>query len=84
MSRCSRVEPRGPTERLHKHVTGQVGMSACILLSDSQRTFLSSYIQGDSGVKVNVFGCDSINHCEGKIVSMSLCLSLNGCRDRAV
>jgi len=33
--------------------------------------------------KSNIFGHDSVSHCEGR-VRVNLCLILNGCRDEAV
>ena len=42
------------------------------------------YIQGDSGGKVNIFGGDSIGHCEKRKVCTNMCLIVNGYRDTAV
>lgn len=44
---------------------------------------LRNRIQGDSEERVNTFGGDSIYHCEKK-VSISMCLIVNGYRNRDV
>ena len=45
----------------------------------TKRCYLQYHIQGDSGGKVNIFGGDSIGHCERKkMVYVDICLILNG------
>jgi len=41
-------------------------------------------IQGNSGGKFNIFGTDSVGHCDLKKLITITCLILNGYRDRAV
>jgi hypothetical protein len=41
-------------------------------------------IQGDPGGNIKYLGSDNIRHCEKENVRMSMCLILNGYRDRAV
>ena len=52
-------------------------------LSQAMCSSVPGYIQGDSGRKVNIFGGDSIGHCEKK-VHRNVCLILSVSRDRAV
>jgi hypothetical protein len=42
------------------------------------------HIQSGSGGKVNIFGGDSIGHCEKKKYHMNMYLTLNGYQNRAV
>jgi hypothetical protein len=44
---------------------------------------VSEDIQGDSGEKINTLGGDSTVSCE-KNFNVSMCIILNGCRNRAV
>jgi hypothetical protein len=44
---------------------------------------VGSLIQGDSGIKDNIWGGDSVGHCEKK-VHFNLCLILNVYRDKTI
>jgi hypothetical protein len=42
------------------------------------------HIQGDSGGKVNILGCDIVGHYLIKMFVMNICLILNAYRNTAV